>query len=299
MEACCVQNCHCHSRRRRAKCVGIEMKQYRMQNRYTNHLPSHFYCRHGIDLNLSCSLCINEECQTRALAERQPPMPSIGSFNVCPHAPAELCNQGGGELRQTRPMGFNRHPEGAGCGNSTTKPSEKITAEQINEVISYSQETGLFTWVKNQGRARIGDVVSYKDSYGYIAFKLYGHLRRAHRVAWFLTHGSFPDGDIDHINRDRSDNRIKNLRCVSRSENMENQLLRSDNKSGFKGVFFEARRNKWRADIAKDKKSKHIGYFDTAEAAFVAYQNAAAKFHTINPVAATGDDAGRSNAGNA
>ena len=57
VEACCVPNCHCDKRRRRAECVGIEMKQYRMQNRYTNHLPGHFYCRHGFDLNQACSLC--------------------------------------------------------------------------------------------------------------------------------------------------------------------------------------------------------------------------------------------------
>ena len=101
---CKNPRCCCHSRRRRTECVGIEMKQYRMQNRYTNHLPSHFYCRHGIDLNLSCSLCINEECQTRALAERQPPMPSIGAPRNTGTTRQVIRLERRKELRQTRPL---------------------------------------------------------------------------------------------------------------------------------------------------------------------------------------------------
>lgn len=190
----------------------------------------------------------------------------------------------------TCPHGIDRNHACSLCAGPSVarqKDIEQITKEQINEVICYSADTGVFTWIRNQGRARAGDVVSYKDRHGYIAFKLFGHLRRAHRVAWFLTHGVFPDGDIDHINRDRSDNRIENLRCVSRSENMENQILKSNNKSGFKGVFFDARRGKWLASIGKNGRSKHLGYFDTAEKAYVAYQEGAAKVHTINPSAST------------
>jgi len=83
------------------------MNQYRMQNRYTNHLPNHFYCRHGIDLNLSCSLC-------------EPAYASRHVSDVRPHAPAELRDQGGGELRQTRPI-----PTGNDAGRSDAGDAAK------------------------------------------------------------------------------------------------------------------------------------------------------------------------------
>ena len=87
-----------------------------------------------------------------------------------------------------------------------------------------------------------------------------------YRLAWLYVYGKLPDGDIDHINGKPSDDRIKNLRDVSRSVNLQNQrAARSNNSSGLLGIFFQKTMNKWTSKIQLDWKTKSLGYFDTAE----------------------------------
>lgn len=100
----------------------------------------------------------------------------------------------------------------------------------------------------------------------------------AHRVAWVLTHGEWPTYDIDHINRDRSDNRLSNLRAVSRKENMQNGSLPSHNTSGIIGVYWYATKKKWIAAITVDRKQKNLGYFTNKEDAAAARLAAERKF---------------------
>ena len=101
-----------------------------------------------------------------------------------------------------------------------------------------------------------------------------------YRLAWLYVHGKLPDGDIDHINGKPSDDRIKNLRDVSRSVNLQNQrAARSNNSSGLLGVFFQKTMNKWTSKIQLDWKTKSLGYFDTAEEAHAAYLKAKRELH--------------------
>jgi len=86
-------------------------------------------------------------------------------------------------------------------------------------------------------------------------------------VLWALTYNEWPEFDIDHINGIRHDNRIENLRAVSRSENLKNVRLRDENTSGFTGVYWAADRNKWRAEICSDGVKIKIGSFSTLEEA--------------------------------
>lgn len=88
---------------------------------------------------------------------------------------------------------------------------------------------------------------------------------RAHRVIWLLAHGEWPTDQIDHINGNRGDNRIANLRPATFWENARNQKRRSTNKSGVQGVVWDKAQGKWQARITADNRQRHLGYFDRFE----------------------------------
>lgn len=106
------------------------------------------------------------------------------------------------------------------------------------------------------------------DGYGY--GKLLGQTELAHRVVWTLHHGAPPTGEIDHINHDRYDNRIENLRVVSDRDNARNQSLRRTNSSGVVGVSRHRLTGKWAAYISTGSRIRHLGLFDRKEDAIAA-----------------------------
>jgi len=107
----------------------------------------------------------------------------------------------------------------------------------MHEYLSYDPESGHLYWAKTMsGRAKAGNLAGSKNGEGYIQVQVKKRAYLAHRVAWFLTHGNWPENDIDHINGDKTDNRIKNLRDVSKSMNQRNAKRRIDNTSGIIGV---------------------------------------------------------------
>jgi len=102
---------------------------------------------------------------------------------------------------------------------------------------------------------------------GYLCGNIFGKRHQAHRVLWALTHEEWPDADIDHINGVRHDNRISNLRPVTRAENLKNVMRRRSNSSGFNGVSWASDRGKWRAEIQANGTRVKLGSFDTLEEA--------------------------------
>lgn len=158
------------------------------------------------------------------------------------------------------------------------------TPEQLRELLRYEPETGKLYW---KARAlsmfpseRVGK--SWNTRYagkqafrlgetGYLQGNIVGHNVKAHRVAWAMYHGSWPEGDIDHKNLDRADNSISNLRVATRTENRMNTRAQKNGKSGYKGVYFHKRVGKWVAQINIKKKVKHLGYFFSAEEAHAKY----------------------------
>jgi hypothetical protein len=155
-----------------------------------------------------------------------------------------------------------------------------LTAQRLRELLHYDPETGVFTWkVANGTRAKVGAIAG-SLSKGYILVRVDALNRRAHRLAWFYVNGEWPTDEIDHINGDKSDNRICNLRCVSRSVNLQNQRQpRSDNARGlYLGVGWDKARQKWRAQI-KDGKNTFLGRFNSQEEASEAYLAAKRRLH--------------------
>jgi hypothetical protein len=97
---------------------------------------------------------------------------------------------------------------------------------------------------------------------------------RLHRALWAMTYGAWPKDDIDHVDGDRSNNDISNLRLVTASDNQRNQKRYKNNTSGHTGVSWYKPYSKWRATICLNGKHKHLGYFDTAEEAAKAREKA-------------------------
>lgn len=159
-----------------------------------------------------------------------------------------------------------------------------FTASALREILDYDSGTGLFRWKARRQRVVVGSVAGARDDRGYTRITIGRRGFRAHRLAWLYVHGQWPDSDIDHINGQRSDNRIGNLRVCTNSENGQNRGLNANNRSGFTGVSYHRQTGKWQAHIHGGGKRHRLGEYDTAEQAAQAYAEAKTRLHTFNPV---------------
>jgi len=138
--------------------------------------------------------------------------------------------------------------------------------------ISYDPNTGEFRWVKKRPGPNQG-ACGFVRKDGYRGIKLCGREYLAHRLAWFITHGEWPGGEVDHINGDRGDNRIVNLRDVPRQANMQNvHAPRKNNKLGLRGV--RRKGNRFEARITKQDGTFYAKSFATPKEAAEAYRQA-------------------------
>ena len=156
----------------------------------------------------------------------------------------------------------------------------KLTQERLKQVVSFEPTTGIFIRILKAKRAVVGKELGYKKSNGYIALSIDGQKYFAHRIAWLYVYGEFPKHDIDHIDGDRTNNKIKNLRDVSRTENLQNlKIAKSHNKStGVLGAYLH-NCGKFMSRIKVNKKDVYLGLFDTVEQAQQAYLTAKQQFH--------------------
>jgi hypothetical protein len=163
-----------------------------------------------------------------------------------------------------------------------------MNQSQLISLLQYSQDTGIFEKPANagsRGRKIGGYIVGCKNTIGYIVVSINKKKYYAHRLAWFYVHGEWPEHHIDHINGDRSDNRISNLRKSTNSENMQNiKGPRVDNKFNLLGVCFDKQRQKFLAQIKLNGKNKYLGRFDNPDLAHEAYMAAKRKFHEFNTI---------------
>jgi hypothetical protein len=161
-----------------------------------------------------------------------------------------------------------------------------ITHEQLKEALSYDAETGLFTWAQRRTNGAEGLAGSNPDG-RYITISIKRKRYYAHRLAWFFVHGEWPKNQIDHINGIKTDNRIANLREITRAENQQNQ--RQAHKDAKTTRLLGACRctftKRWQAHIQVNGKQKNLGRFDTAEEAHAAYLAAKRELHPFGEVA--------------
>jgi hypothetical protein len=151
-----------------------------------------------------------------------------------------------------------------------TSKQPNFTLEEMQFWFSYDPETGHIMRIRG---AKAGEIVTNKTKDGYIILTFFYRKIYGHQLAWWFSNGAWPTTNLDHINCDKSDNRIANLRETTPRLNCMNQNARRDNKTGLKGVIKKG--NKFRAHITYNYQKRWLGYFDSPEEAHEAYKRAA------------------------
>ena len=145
-----------------------------------------------------------------------------------------------------------------------------ITHGRVREAYEYHKNGTLVWKIDLPKRKRRGKVAGYQNGLGYTILYVDGTLYLAHRIIWMWHKGYLPEHGIDHINRNRSDNRIENLREVSQSCNSRNTGNNTNNTSGVKGVQWHKPTRMWCARIKTLYKDKHLGYYHEFDEAVLA-----------------------------
>lgn len=164
------------------------------------------------------------------------------------------------------------------------RPDEQypVSIEMLKALLSLDTATGKLTWVRRSAdlfanpkraecwNAKYAGVEAFTadKGNGYRTGRIGKRNYLGHRVVWALHHGSWPEHQIDHINGNRSDNRLANLRDVPEAENHRNVRQRVNHASGVTGVYWHKQISKWIANITVDGKTKYLGAFaDKVDAA--------------------------------
>jgi hypothetical protein len=166
--------------------------------------------------------------------------------------------------------------------------------ERLRQLLAYNPDTGALTWLPSDTmraarntRFAGRSALTGRHRQGYLQGRVDGVFVYAHRVAWAMHYGRWPEGQIDHANHDTSDNRISNLRLVDKSTNARNLPKLRSNTSGQTGVYWNCRSNKWSAMIRVNRKLLALGYFADKQDAVAARKAAEARYgfhsnHGIN-----------------
>jgi hypothetical protein len=156
-----------------------------------------------------------------------------------------------------------------------------VKLSKFHKVFKYDPKSGIITWRISQkySKVKVGQEAGYTTVQGYIHIEFDGKTYKAHRLAWFLFFGKWPTGILDHIDRNKANNAIDNLREATLAQNTWNSKHRKDNKSGFRGVTYSASGQNWKATVGTGEKGRYkqryLGVFQTKEEASAAYEKAA------------------------
>lgn len=158
--------------------------------------------------------------------------------------------------------------------------------EYLHECLIYDADTGVMSWRERPAshfkhaqamrcwNGRYAGPITSIGFHGYIIVQLHNRPYMAHRIAWAFVNGAWPSGDIDHINGIRHDNRLENLREVTRAVNNLNKRRYDRSTTGIAGVNWDEKLGKWRAHITRDKQRHYLGLFTEINAAAAARKDA-------------------------
>ena len=153
-----------------------------------------------------------------------------------------------------------------------------LTARQAREMFFYCPDEGrLFRRIRSGTTGRKGEMAGSLRKSGYRSVHVNGRLYVEHRLIWLWWYGEWPRVQIDHANGIRDDNRVSNLRLATNAENQRNAGVRRDNRLGVKGVHKAG--NRYRALISVNGKQRHLGYYQSIDAAREAYNRASTELH--------------------
>lgn len=149
-----------------------------------------------------------------------------------------------------------------------------MNSKRAHELLTYDPDTGNLFWKRGSYGwiRRPGVHAGTFNGKGYRIIKLDRNWYMVHRIIWLMIYGNWPSEQVDHIDRDKLNNRIENLREASAAQNCANQLKRKTNTSGYKGV--TKYEDKWRSTIFNNGFPVYLGIFNTAEEAFAEYKRA-------------------------
>ena len=170
----------------------------------------------------------------------------------------------------------------------TKQKPEELTSKKLKSLVHYSPETGMFTWkerpIKSNRDKEWNKLYAGKSAgclchnSGYVNIVVRCKRYRAHRLAWLYVYGRWPSTQIDHINGNRADNRLDNLREVINAENSKNSGIRKNNTSGIIGVYWSEKYRKWVASIKHAGKNICLGQYEDKDLAITARKKAEARF---------------------
>lgn len=154
-----------------------------------------------------------------------------------------------------------------------------VTHQQLLEILDYNPISGIFIWKKKiSHKTVIGKVCGcYTRKNRYVYIELYKKRYVAHRLAWFYVYGVWPPKYIDHVNGNKHDNRLRNLREATARDNTRNKSVRRNTKTGKKGVTYED--GKYRVRICTDHGRLNLGAYSSLGEAMRVYDEAAIMYH--------------------
>lgn len=165
---------------------------------------------------------------------------------------------------------------------------ESISLDIISRLFDYDHKTGELRWSSESKTTNRsgghGSLAGYINRAGYRIVMVDGRNYRAHRIGWAIHYGSWPDGVLDHINRDTQDNRIENLRCTSQLFNAQNRVAPKHNKSGHRGVSYIKSKGVWYASIMFKGKTVSLGLHADLDDAVAARRAGEERYFTVHPL---------------
>lgn len=141
-----------------------------------------------------------------------------------------------------------------------------LSSKLVGEYLNYDPSSGVVRWKKRTGpQCQLGEQAGNVDSNGYRQIQFFGKRYKTTRIIWLLMTGAWPSDEIDHVNRDRADDRWENLRIATHAQNMANQnIMRVNNISGYRGVCWHKSTKKWAVQV-KGHRPCHCGLFENKE----------------------------------